>query len=197
MSSLAGWSEGAGQGPAQQGHPVPFTQASLVGRRHSDRKESTSVPALVMSLCWRGRAGPAGPAEPPQSTQRNSQTPRGFRFVLVFTRLLWFLEACKLWGNSREPHTLRGGVCWPCGKSHPNSQSLSWEQMAKVMCWAPPWAPLGGAWLGFRREEAPAQPRRARCVSPSWRDVGKEMPTACLQMPEPPPPLMTLDTPGV
>lgn len=34
VPSLAGWDEGAGQGPAQQGHPVPFTQASLVGRRH-------------------------------------------------------------------------------------------------------------------------------------------------------------------
>lgn len=145
--ALPGWMEleGAGQGPAQQGAPCALHSGLSVGRRHSDQKESASLLVLVMSLCWRAVRDQQAHQTPTPHSEK-LPNPRGFRFVLVFTHQLWFLEASKLGQLKRTPHPQPGSpsevACaahqaWPRGPAMrevpPNSPSpLSWEQMAEV-----------------------------------------------------------------
>lgn len=158
---------------------------------------------LVTSLCWGAvRDLQAHQTPPPWEKLPNP----GLRCVLVFTHQLWFLGPSNLGGNWRELHALRArlpsevGVLGPAAREVPPQQRLlSWEQVAEVnvalgvqpRSSSRPWGSSGGAglsFLGLSEGRGPAQPAQGSLCLPSWRAVGEEMPTACLQVPEPPPP---------
>lgn len=189
----------------------------------TDHQESASLLALVMSLL-QGLSGTSRPTDPhahPHPHWRSSQSPGASGLFWLLVVCFGSLKPVNSGATQENPTPSEPGPPSevtigpgpgdrPCRKSHTSSRSLSWEQMAKVNValgtaspGAPPrpWAPLWGAWLSFlglcAGKRCLLSQHRARVVSPSWRDVGEEMPTACLQMPEPPPPLMTFDTPGV
>lgn len=89
-----------------------------------------------------GCPGPAGPPDP-HAPLGEAPNPRGFRFVLVFTHQLWFLEASKLWGNSRERHTLRARL--PLSGGSPSAVACAAHQAwprGPAMREAPPQQPV-------------------------------------------------------
>ncbi|XP_006108822.2 uncharacterized protein LOC102420331 isoform X1 [Myotis lucifugus] len=185
------WLDGTrepGRAPLSRGTLCPSLRP-LSWAGDTDQQESASLLALVMSLL-QGLSGTSRPTDPhPHPHSEKLPIPRGFRFVLVFTRLLWFLEACKLWGNSREPHTLRARPplrgdhrAWPWGpamREVPPQQPVAFlGTNGQGECGAGHGQPrssspaLGSSAGGLaqlpgtlRREEAPAQPAQgSRCL---------------------------------
>lgn len=107
--SLAGWNW---REPAGPGSPVPLTQASLAGRRHSDQKESALLLAFGdITVLGGGCPWTTSPPDPPSTLGEAPKPPWASGLVLVFSLLLWSHEACELGQLKRTPANLRAAGC--------------------------------------------------------------------------------------